>query len=118
MSHLLLSGGMSSLTLIPELEFSALCETARSDIQTSELCVQHMKDTTLEPAKNSPVGMATDLLFDSLSRLYAGRPAYLAKLGELRSRVDPSHCLITRRLELELMNVGKVSSLPHLVPCA
>lgn len=68
-----------------------------------------MKDTTFDLTKGSQVDVAVNFMQSILTQQYSDVPKFVSRLGELRSRVNSSYGSTARRLELELMNVGKVS---------
>jgi hypothetical protein len=96
-----------------ELEYAALQEVSRPEIQASDLSVQHMKDTNHQTTPNSPLAVAITFMLRVLAQQYSGAPGYVAAVKELLTRVESS-CITLRRLELELMHAGRVSKLLDL----
>lgn len=94
---------------LDELEHAALQETEQGFIQTSELCMQHINDTSIEFAQRPQVDAAIDFIQSSFVSEYTGAPRFVSKLRELRNRISANYVLTARRLELELMHIGKVN---------
>jgi hypothetical protein len=95
----------------PELEYSALQEVSRPDIQASELSIQHMKDVNHQAGPDSPLIHAISYMLRVLCQQYAGAPGYVSVVKELLDRAESGYITL-RRLELELMHAGRVCLLP------
>ncbi|KAK2592428.1 hypothetical protein QQS21_009880 [Conoideocrella luteorostrata] len=93
---------------LDELEFAALQDTTRPEIQASSLCIQHLKDVNLAMSPNSPFTFAAKYLILLLERKYQAAPGYLRSLSDLTTKIDSNHVSTVRRLELELMQRGKM----------
>ena len=91
-----------------ELEYSAIQDTNHPNIQTSDLCIHHMMDPTFHMAEGSQIDMRLGSMKRTLTQQHADVPKFVARLGDLVNRVKSSNGSTVRRLELELMNVGKV----------
>lgn len=94
-----------------ELEYQALQETKRPEIQASDLSVQHLKDVNLEAHKDSPFALAVNFLLKILAQQYGENPGFTGSMQHLSSQVNSSHVSTARRVELELMHAGRVSTL-------
>lgn len=79
------------------------------EIQTSDLCIQHLKDVGLEARLASPYNVAMDFLVRILTQQYADAPGLGASMKHLLSGVTSSSTSTVRRFELELMHAGRVS---------
>lgn len=68
-----------------------------------------MKDTTFNMTEGSQLDMAMGFMENILTKQHADVPKFVARMAELRQGAKLSYGSTVRRLELELMNVGKVS---------
>ncbi|KAH6895334.1 hypothetical protein B0T10DRAFT_455596 [Thelonectria olida] len=79
------------------------------EIQTSPLCMQHLGDIALDVAPSTPYGIAVEFVLKYGFQTYAvDHPRFQASLDEILERSHSSYGTTTRRLELELMNAGKI----------
>lgn len=69
-----------------------------------------MKDATFDPARSPQVAVAINLIQDLLVRQLGADPSCISRLDALRTGANSGCSSTTRRLELELMHVGKVSA--------
>lgn len=97
-----------SLTDRLELEFAALRDSKRPEIQASDLCIQHLKDPNLGMTNKTAYHIAVNDLILALSQRYHKESRYIASMRELLRRVASNNVSTVRRLELELMQCGKV----------
>ncbi|PNY28742.1 Uncharacterized protein TCAP_01345 [Tolypocladium capitatum] len=93
---------------VAELEDSALRDTQRPEIQASDLCMEHLQDVNLEAHEGSPFSVAASNTIDSLSLRYGSAPGFEPAMSYIRGRVKSSYVATPRRLELELMQAGKM----------
>ncbi|OAA47841.1 hypothetical protein NOR_02331 [Metarhizium rileyi] len=95
-------------------EYAALRNTTEPGIQTSNLCTQHLKDDDLAEMQHSPFSDAANCLILSLAQLYHRAGGFVSGMDELLGRVDSNHICTVRRLELELLQYGKMQLPPDL----
>ncbi|KAK7393873.1 hypothetical protein QQX98_013344, partial [Neonectria punicea] len=94
---------------LDQLEYSTIHTVDEPEIQTSELYMQHLGDTTLDVNNESPFAIAVNFMLKYGFQEYtADSPGLLNGLDELLHRVNSNYVSTSRRLELELMHVGKM----------
>ncbi|POR31182.1 Uncharacterized protein TPAR_08605 [Tolypocladium paradoxum] len=93
---------------LDELEDSALRDTQRLETQTSDLCIEHLKDVNLEAYEGSPFSIAANDTIDSLLLQYGSVPGFESAMRYILGRVKSNYVATPRRLELELMQAGKM----------
>jgi hypothetical protein len=94
--------------LITELEHSVWNGDNRVEIVASDLYVQHLSDQNLPAPPDSPLFLAISYMIKHLWQEYGrGVPAFVASLRSVLDRLDSNFSV--RRLELELLHVGRVS---------
>lgn len=72
--------------------------------------MQHLGDVNLDVAPSTPYGLAVDYMLSFGFHEYAVEyPRFQAGLRHIRDRSRSSFGTTTRRLELDLINAGKVS---------
>lgn len=103
------------LTYLTELEHSALTETNRLEIQASDLCTWHLRDSNLASHQSSSFDVAIISMHQTLLNEYAKVPRLKSTMEELFRNAKTECGLTPRRLELELMQAGKVCYRKHLV---
>lgn len=92
---------------LDELEYAALQEKEQGSVQASDLCIQHMKDTSFGYAMKHQVEAAVEFMLSFLVAEHSDVPQFVAKLAELKSKISSNYALTARRLELDLMHIGK-----------
>lgn len=93
-----------------ELEHAAVqANTDQPIIQTSDLYTQHLRDKTMDVNSGSPFVLTVIFMLTSLSQRYSAHPEFINSLKDLQQRVNSNSVSTTRRLDLELMQAGKVS---------
>ncbi|KAH7328043.1 hypothetical protein B0I35DRAFT_6985 [Stachybotrys elegans] len=93
---------------LDELEYAALRDGSRPGIQTSELSIQHLKDPNFNTQKDSPYMTAVKFMLSSLCHKYGTVHSFIANVGDLMGRVQSNQVSTSRRLELELMHIGRI----------
>ncbi|KAH6996463.1 hypothetical protein BKA56DRAFT_472639 [Ilyonectria sp. MPI-CAGE-AT-0026] len=94
---------------LDQLEYSAIHTIDEPEIQTSELCMQHLGDTTLNMTSDSPLAIAVNFMLKYGFQEYtADSPSFLASLDDILQRVVSNYVSTSRGLELELMHAGKM----------
>lgn len=97
------------LTLDAELDYSVLHDVNRPEIQASELSIQHIRDG-LGVANELPFTIAAKFMIrDIFSWQFTDSPGFVSSLKYLLEKVNSGQVSTVRRLELELMQAGKVS---------
>lgn len=91
-----------------ELEHSAIHEASRVDIQTSELCIQHISEASLSLHENPTYGIAARYLQQALIEEYADSAKFVEQVNSLLTLRTMDSWPTPRRLELELMSIAKV----------
>jgi hypothetical protein len=99
------------LTQSAELEYAALRDGSRPGIQASELSIQHLKDSNFNTHKDSPYMAAVNFMLNSLYQQYATDASFIVHISDLLSRIQSNQVSTSRRLELELMHIGRVCRL-------
>ncbi|KAK8931845.1 hypothetical protein H634G_04354 [Metarhizium anisopliae BRIP 53293] len=99
---------------LDELEYAALRNTTKPEIQTSNLCTKHLKDTNLATIQDSPFVDAAKSLVLALSQQYHNAGGFVSGMKELLDRIESNHVSTVRRLELELLQSGKMQLPPDL----
>lgn len=72
--------------------------------------MQHLKDVNLEAHKNSPFAVAVNYMLRILSQQYSDVPGFVGSMNHLAERVNSSYVSTARRIELEVMHAGRVST--------
>jgi len=85
-----------------------LRETTHLEIQASELCLEHMNDINLDANESSPFSIGAKEAISTLAQQYNGVPAFRSAMQDVLDRVKSNHIATPRRLELELLQAGKV----------
>ncbi|KAF7543734.1 hypothetical protein G7Z17_g10494 [Cylindrodendrum hubeiense] len=94
---------------LDQLEYSAIHTVDEPEIQTSQLCMQHLGDTTLDMTNQSPLAIAVNFMLKYGFQEYTvDSPSLLVSLDDLLQRVASNYVSTSRRLELELMHAGKM----------
>ncbi|KND87892.1 hypothetical protein TOPH_07447 [Tolypocladium ophioglossoides CBS 100239] len=93
---------------LDELEDSALHDSQRPEIQASDLCMEHLRDVNLEAYEGSPFSIAASNTIDSLLLQYGSIPGFQSAMSFVLGRVKSNYVATPRRLELELMQAGKM----------
>lgn len=76
--------------------------------QPSELAVQHLKDS-LGASHDSPFAIAARFMIDNIfSHQYSHFPGFELGMGKLIGQINSGGVGTVRRLELELMQAGRV----------
>jgi hypothetical protein len=91
-----------------ELEYAALRNTTEPEIQACDLCMQHLKDSNLATMPNSGFVHATNWLITHLAEQYRNTSGYTSSLKDLHGDILANRIYTVRRLELELLQSGKV----------
>ncbi|KHN95997.1 uncharacterized protein MAM_06102 [Metarhizium album ARSEF 1941] len=99
---------------LDELEYAALQNTTRPEIQTSSLCVQHLETDKLATIPNSPFVNAARNLILSSAQQYHNAGGFFSSMEELLDRLESNHISTVRQLELELLHLGKTQLPPDL----
>lgn len=107
--------GPQTTNINAELEYAALQEKTDTRTQASALCVQHMKDITLDFRWDSQAAMTFDHIRKALSVTFANYSKLQHGLEEFKAQLMSGYGSTPRRLELDLMYLGKVGS-RHLLP--
>ncbi|CAH0033603.1 unnamed protein product [Clonostachys rhizophaga] len=106
---------------LDELEYSAIHESSRTEIQHSDLCIQHVSEASLSLHENPSFNVAVQYLRQALVKEYANATTFVEQVNELLASKLTNSWPTPRQLELELMNIGKASLDParyfdHFVP--
>ncbi|CAM1511282.1 Fc.00g087950.m01.CDS01 [Cosmosporella sp. VM-42] len=96
------------------LEYAAIQAVDQPEIQASQLCMQHIQDTSFDSHTDQPFALSVTFLLNLLSRQFSDSPGLAKGLKDLEHRVNANYVSTTRRLELELMHVGKMSLPPDV----
>ncbi|KAH7165606.1 hypothetical protein EDB81DRAFT_877976 [Dactylonectria macrodidyma] len=100
---------------LDQLEYSAIHTVDEPEIQTSQLCMQHLGDITLDMTNESPLAIAVSFMLKYGFQEYtADSPSFMASLDDLLQRVNSNYVSTSRGLELELMHAGKMCLPPEL----
>ncbi|KAG8418604.1 hypothetical protein J3459_012208 [Metarhizium acridum] len=99
---------------LDEVEYAVLRNTTKPEIQTSNLCTKHLKDTNLATMQDSPFVDAAKSLIFALSQQYHDAGGFVSSMKELLDRIESNHVCTVRRLELELLQSGKMQLPPDL----
>ncbi|KAG9253398.1 uncharacterized protein F5Z01DRAFT_658707 [Emericellopsis atlantica] len=99
---------------LDELEYAAVQELDKPQLRTSDLCRQHTSSGLLIFGAELPSGIPLDYLVDTLVAAYGDVPPFLAKIHELRRQVISGNSITARRLELELIHVGRTCLPPEM----
>ena len=104
------------------LEYAALRETKRANIQSSEVCIEHQKAVKLNANLSWSFRLAASCVIMSLSQRYSSAISLNSELQDVSNKVATGRISTIRRLELELMHSGKVrtghlSSAPEPSQC-
>ena len=97
------------LTRLSELEYAAVRAVDQPEIQTSQLYMQHIQDTSLDAHSDSAFALTVAFMLKLLSQEFPDPPSFTASLKQIEHRVNSNFISTTRRLELELMHAGKVN---------
>ncbi|KFA63960.1 hypothetical protein S40285_05731 [Stachybotrys chlorohalonatus IBT 40285] len=97
---------------LDELERAALQDSTDPEIQISSLSLQHMKDVSIDAQHDSPYSIAVRCMLNMLYKRYPNVPNFTASICNIVNRFSSSCISTPRRLELELMHVGRI----HLPP--
>ncbi|KAF5027473.1 hypothetical protein F66182_434 [Fusarium sp. NRRL 66182] len=92
---------------LDQLEYATIQVMNDAEIQASDLYMQHLGDTAVQMCGDLPVGIVTDFMNHNLD-LYSHNEAFAGSLNGLAQRVDSNFVSTLRRLELELMDLGKM----------
>lgn len=91
-----------------ELENASVRNQTIPEIQTSNLCAQHMKDANLVNLQNASFTNAANYLIVSLSKQYHNAAGFVSNMRDLLGKIRANLVSTVRRLELELLQSGKV----------
>lgn len=97
---------------LDELEASALRDTTHLEIQASDIYMEHLNDINLEAHEGSPFSIAAKDAITCLAQHYRDTPGLRNSMQDIVDRVKASHFATPRRLELELMQAGKMQLPP------
>lgn len=98
-----------------ELEYETLRDN-NYRAEHSELAGQHLKDS-LVASRNSPFAIAARFMIENIfSHQYSNFPGFELSMERLIGQINSSGVGTVRRLELELMQAGRVREEPLLFP--
>ncbi|UNI21932.1 hypothetical protein JDV02_007875 [Purpureocillium takamizusanense] len=100
---------------LDEVEASVLRKATHIDIQASEVWREHINDINLDAHEGSPFAIAAEDAMTCLAQQHNGVPAFGSAMRDILDRVKSNHIATPRRLELELLQAGKMR-LPLSVP--
>ncbi|KAK5998327.1 hypothetical protein PT974_00706 [Cladobotryum mycophilum] len=93
---------------LDELDYLTLHDVSQPAIQASELAVHHIKDG-FGANKDIPFGIAAKYMIESgFSRQYSDVPGFVSSMRTLINQLNTGQISTVRRLELEMMQAGKM----------
>ncbi|KAI6782105.1 uncharacterized protein J7T54_002342 [Emericellopsis cladophorae] len=101
-------------TFLDEIEYAAVQELDKPQLRASDLCRQHTSSGILTFGPELSLGIPLDYMVNKLVVAYGDVPPFLAKMHELRRGVMSGNSITARRLELELIHVGRTCLPPEL----
>ncbi|KYK59533.1 hypothetical protein DCS_00663 [Drechmeria coniospora] len=96
---------------LDDLEDSALDDENRTEVQAAALCLEHLRDASLDALDEGDYKTAACDTLTVLGRRYGGVAGWQGAVGEILDDVL-KHFVTPRRLELDLMRVGKMRLSP------
>ncbi|KAF4977084.1 hypothetical protein FZEAL_6362 [Fusarium zealandicum] len=93
---------------LDQLEYATVHMIDESEIQSSNLYMQHLGDPTMVMHGDSSFAIAANFMLKHNFQQYANVTTFAASLNDLVQRVNANAVSTLRRLELELMHVGKM----------
>lgn len=81
----------------------------QSDFRASGLYCRHLRDLNMDVHRSQPFILAVTLLLRALSGRYSDVPRFADSILDMLSRVGAANFATARRVELEVLNIGRVS---------